>query len=138
MFDSAPTLTPQPGKWTCPPQVRDLPRDMSFGVTCRECGRGWSENVRHLVDDRHLGAEYVDLLEWKYRCEHDDCGGMVDFAFPATAGIEAHARPVTLRKPSGPVSFPNYPIKAVVKPRVPGGVVPHTPRQPDLLRAAGI
>ncbi len=138
MFDSAAsTLTPQ-SKWTCPPQVRDLPRDLMFGVTCRECGRGWSQSVRHLIDDHHLGAEYVDLLEWKYRCEAEDCGGMVDFAFPKTAGVEAHARPVAPKKPMGPVSFPAYPIKAVVKPRVPGGAVPLTPRQPDLLARAGL
>ncbi len=110
--------------WISPPQLKELPRDMQIGVTCRTCGLHWGESVRRMCDDRHLGAEYVDLLEWKFRCEHDGCDGMVDFAFPAEARFERHARPAetaqTVVRPRPTERFPQtvgYASKAVVKPR---------------------
>lgn len=29
--------------YSCPPQVKDLPRDTKIGVTCRSCGRQWGK-----------------------------------------------------------------------------------------------
>ena len=62
--------------YTCPPQVKDLPRDTRIGITCRTCGSQWGESVQGLIA-RHMGAEFVDLLDWKYRCRDEACGGLV-------------------------------------------------------------
>ena len=114
MFDT------QTQSWTCPPQVKDLPRDTEINVTCRSCGLKWGESVRQLCETHRMGVEYVDLLEWKYRCMDESCGGMVRFVIAGvTPAVEAPAvvavavRPKALRM--GQV-LP-YPIKAVVKPR---------------------
>ncbi len=102
----------------CPPQVKDLPRETQIGVTCRSCGAQWGESVRQLVETHRLGAEYVDLLEWKYRCQDEDCGGMVRFAFDGAVEIAAPAKPqiMTLGRAMRVERLP-YPSKAVVKPR---------------------
>jgi hypothetical protein len=66
--------------WTIPPQVKDLPRDGYIDTSCKVCKRLWRQSVRDLVDNQHLGAQFVDLLEWQTRCIHPGCGGMVCFA----------------------------------------------------------
>ncbi len=102
----------------CPPQVKDLPRETQIGVTCRSCGVQWAESVRQLVETHRLGAEYVDLLEWKYRCQDEDCGGMVRFAFDCEIDLSPYIKPqvLTLSGPKRVERLP-YPSKAVVKPR---------------------
>ena len=63
--------------WKCPPQLKDLPRDSHIDITCRTCRRHWRESVRHLVENRRAGAQFLDLLEWETRCDAKGCGGMV-------------------------------------------------------------
>ncbi len=113
MFDS------QTQSWACPPQVRDLPRDTEIKVTCRSCGLKWGESVRQLCDAHKMGAEYVDLLEWKYRCMDESCGGMVRLSIEGLAQPQPEANVVALpRAKSVRASQPlPYPIKAVVKAR---------------------
>ncbi|MCR6657830.1 MAG: hypothetical protein NVV72_00250 [Asticcacaulis sp.] len=119
--------------YICPPQVKDLPRDTRIGATCRSCGRQWSENVQGLID-RHLGVEFVDLLEWKYRCRDETCGGMVRIAIngeapvlpPVAPRVSVLARPKRAERPL-------YPVKAVVKPRLRiAPVIPAAKRQLSL------
>ena len=113
MFDS------QTQSWTCPPQVKDLPADTEIKVTCRSCGLKWGESVRDLIETRRMGVEYVDLLEWKYRCMDEDCGGMVRLAFEGLSLPQPQTNVVALPRPKAVrASQPlPYPIKAVVKPR---------------------
>jgi len=109
--------------WNCPPQVKDLPRDTGIAVTCRACGRGWGESVQNLIETHHMGVEFVDLLEWKYRCTDEACGGMVRMAFEGVA-VETPARVAVVGRLKAVPRLP-YPVKAVVKPRVaPPPVVP--------------
>ena len=68
--------------WKCPPQVKDLPRDGHIDVTCRSCRSQWRQSVRSLIEDRRLGAQFLDLVEWEMRCQDKACGGMVCFAVP--------------------------------------------------------
>lgn len=119
--------------YSCPPQVKDLPRDTKIGVTCRSCGRQWGENVQGLID-KHLGVEFVDLLEWKYRCTDAACGGMVRVAIngeaPAVPQVQPRVSMLTRPKVSTRIA---YPVKAVVKARtyVPA-VIPASKRQLSL------
>ena len=103
------------------PQVKDLPRDTCMGVTCRSCGLKWGESVHALVEDKGMGAEFVDLLEWKYRCIDPACGGMVRFTFDREVAAQSWTRPeVAVVKPLTAAKRPQplpYPVKAVVKPR---------------------
>ena len=101
--------------YTCPPQVKDLPRDTKIGVTCRSCGRHWGESVQGLIDN-HLGVEFVDLLEWKYRCTDEACGGMVRMAFNGEAAVVPQVQPrVTMLGRPKVTERLAYPVKAVVK-----------------------
>jgi len=104
--------------WKCPPQVKDLPRDIGISVTCRSCGLKWGENVSQLIEKHRLGAEYIDLLEWKYRCQDEACGGLVRFSFDRYVQMEPYLRPEqrTLTQPRFVERLP-YPSKSVVKPR---------------------
>ncbi len=120
--------------YTCPPQVKDLPRDTQIGVTCRSCGRQWGESVQGLIA-QHMGAEFVDLLEWKYRCADVDCGGMVRVAIngEAPAVPEVQPRVSVLARPKRLDVRPVYPVKAVVKARVYAApVIPAAKRQLSL------
>ena len=114
MFDT------QTQSWTCPPQVKDLPRDTEIHVTCRSCGKAWGESVRQLCETHRMGVEYVDLLEWKYRCVDESCGGMVRFAIEGVTVVNEAPAPVAVpvrAKPMRTAQVLPYPIKAVVKPR---------------------
>jgi len=119
--------------YTCPPQVKDLPRDTRIGATCRNCGRQWGESVQGLID-RHLGVEFVDLLEWKYRCRDKACGGMVRIAINGEAPSVPQVSPrVSVLARTKRVERPLYPVKAVVKPRPRiAPVIPATKRQLSL------
>ena len=105
--------------YTCPPQVKDLPRDTRIGITCRTCGSQWGESVQGLIA-RHMGAEFVDLLEWKYRCRDEACGGLVRVVIngqaPETPQVQPRVSVLTGPKAVGP-KRPLHPVKAVVKPR---------------------
>ncbi len=68
-----------PHPWTAPAQVKDLPRDGHIGVSCKSCKRLWRESVRDMVENRRMGAQFLDLLEWQTRCVFENCGGMVCF-----------------------------------------------------------
>jgi hypothetical protein len=119
--------------YSCPPQVKDLPRDTKIGVTCRSCGRQWGENVQGLID-KHLGVEFVDLLEWKYRCTDAACGGMVRVAIngeaPAVPQVQPRVSMLTRPKVSTRMA---YPVKAVVKARTYApAVIPASKRQLSL------
>jgi hypothetical protein len=118
--------------WTCPPQVKDLSRDTTFRVTCRNCGAHSHETVQSLIETHHLGVEYVDLLEWKYRCQAVGCDGMVSMTCDGVGVSEAYINPPAL-KPQALTVQPltvqamarakmperlSYPSKAVVKPRL--------------------
>ncbi|MDI7773965.1 hypothetical protein [Asticcacaulis sp. EMRT-3] len=100
---------------TIPPQLKDLPRHIVINVTCRSCAAQWSESVGDMVEQRGFGAEYVDLLEWKFRC---DCDGLVRLEFPAEAGLNAPEKPAVSSYLAAAERMP-YPVKAVVKPRLP-------------------
>ena len=124
--------------YTCPPQVRDLPRDTKIGVTCRSCTRQWGESVQDLIEVRHMGAEFVDLLEWKYRCIDDACGGLVCITIngEAPAVPQVQPRMTVLTRPRPAMRMPErtpYPLKAVVQPRIaPPVAVPASRRQLSL------
>ncbi len=125
--------------WVFPPQIKDLPSGAKLEVTCRRCGLQWGESVREMIARDGTGAEFVDLLEWQYRCADDGCGGQVRFAFdcevampePVTPRVQALARPkIAAKKPE---EWPVYPLKAVVKPRHhPPAYVPPNRRQLSL------
>ena len=123
--------------YTCPPQVKDLPRDTQIGVTCRSCGRKWGDSVQGLIEN-HLGAEFIDLLEWKYRCTHADCGGMVRIAVNGAAPVlpQVQSRVSVLARPKRlgvMTERPAYPVKAVVKARTYAApVIPAAKRQLSL------
>src|SRR3569623_3482989 len=92
------------------PQVKDLPRETQIGVTCRSCGLKWSESVRTLVEDKNMGAEFVDLLEWKVRCIDPACGGMVRFSFDRDVAAQSWTRPeVAAVKPLAAARTPPLP-----------------------------
>ena len=95
------------------PQLKDLPRDLHIGATCRDCGARWSESVRDMIETRRMGAEYADLLEWKLRC---DCGGLTRVAFPEEAGWSGWEAPGISSAPLTVTRMP-YPVKAVVQAR---------------------
>jgi hypothetical protein len=120
--------------WTFPPQIKDLPREAKLEVTCRSCGLQWGESVREMIARDGSGAEFVDLLEWQYRCADEACGGAVRFHFdchvampePVAPRIQALARPKITDRPV-------YPVKAVVKPRdYPKAFIPANRRQLSL------
>ncbi|MGA9658084.1 MAG: hypothetical protein WBQ60_03165 [Asticcacaulis sp.] len=108
--------------WNCPPQVKDLPRDVTISVTCRACRKSWGESVQNLIETHKLGVEFADLLEWKYRCTDPACGGMVTMVFSDEANVRkpdmrtgvAHSATASLRATERAA----YPLKAVVKPRL--------------------
>jgi hypothetical protein len=103
--------------YTCPPQVKDLPRDTQIGVTCRTCGKQWGESVQGLIA-RHMGAEFVDLLEWKYRCTDTACDGMVRVAINGEAPESPQVAPrLSVLARSKISTRMAYPVKAVVKAR---------------------
>ncbi len=102
--------------WQCAPQVRDLPRDLEIVVTCTCCGARRAMAVREMVEERRLGAQFMDLLEWEMRCEDDNCGGQVRFDYAGKPEMEA-PRMVTLPRPK-PVERLPLLVKAVVKRRV--------------------
>lgn len=106
--------------YSCPPQVKDLPRETPIGVTCRACGRRWGESVQGLID-RHLGAEFVDLLEWKYRCTDAACGGVVRVVIDGKAPESPQVAPRVSMLAR--LERPLYPVKAVVRPRRPAAAV---------------
>jgi len=119
--------------YTCPPQVKDLPRDTKIGVTCRSCARQWEESVRGLIES-HLGAEFVDLLEWKYRCTDAACDGMVRVVINGKTPESPQVAPrlSVLARPKR-MERPLYPVKAVIKSRRPAPVViPASKRQLSL------
>jgi len=99
-----------------PPQLKDLPRDMAIAMRCRVCDAQWSESVREMIDVRHMGADYADLLEWKLRCA---CDGMVRVSWPLEAGLPQPEAPQLSSVPPAAVRMP-YPVKAVVKARASG------------------
>lgn len=101
------------GQYRVPPQLKDLPRTMTIGLTCRSCDRHWSERVQDLIERRHMGADYIDLLEWKLRC---DCDGLVRVALPIEATGEREEGPRLSSELPEALRMP-YPIKAVVKAR---------------------
>ncbi len=113
--------------WAFPPQVKDLPRDTTFCVTCRSCGAHRHETAQSLIETHHLGVEYVDLLEWKYRCQAVDCDGLVSMTCDGVGVSEAYINPPALKpqaltvqgmaRAKMPERLP-YPSKAVVKPRL--------------------
>lgn len=119
--------------YTCPPQVKDLPRETQIGVTCRACGRQWGESVQGLIEN-HLGVEFVDLLEWKYRCTDEACGGMVRVAINGEAPVVPQVQPrvSVLARPKISARMA-YPVKAVVKARTyVAAVIPASKRQLSL------
>lgn len=120
--------------WTFPPQIKDLPRDATLCVTCRCCGLQWGENVRDMIARDGNGAEYVDLLEWQYRCADATCGGAVRFEFDCEVAMPEPVRPrvMALARPKI-IERPAYPVKAVVKPRdYPKAYIPAGRRQLSL------
>lgn len=119
--------------YSCPPQVKDLPPETQIGATCRTCGRQWGESVQGLIA-RHMGAEFVDLLEWKYRCRDESCGGLVRIVIDGKRPESPQVAPrvSVLARPKR-VERPLYPVKAVVKPRTYAPVVvPASTRQLSL------
>ena len=121
--------------YTCPPQVKDLPQETQIGITCRTCGQQWGESVQGLIA-RHMGAEFVDLLEWKYRCREEACGGLVrvviDGRSPEGPQVQPRVSVLAGPKTVGP-RRPLYPVKAVVKPRPRiAPVIPATKQQLSL------
>jgi hypothetical protein len=126
--------------YTCPPQVKDLPRETEIGITCRSCGQRWGESVQGLIA-QHMGAEFVDLLEWKYHCRDEACGGLVHVAINGQAPESPQVAPRVsvlgsgLARPKKMMGAdrPLYPVKAVVKVRAPAPVtVPAAKRQLSL------
>ncbi|MBW8882672.1 MAG: hypothetical protein JF615_14985 [Asticcacaulis sp.] len=98
------------------PQLKDLPREGQIAVTCRTCGKHWSESVRDLVETRRLGAQFMDLLEFGTRCSDALCEGRVAFDYDGKPEVGPYvAQVVTLPRPK--VERLPYPVKAVVKPR---------------------
>jgi hypothetical protein len=119
--------------YSCPPQVKDLPLETRIGMTCRTCGQHWGESVQGLIA-RHMGAEFVDLLEWKYRCTDDVCGGLVRIAVNGEAPVVPQMQPRVsmLARPKVSARMA-YPVKAVVKARTYAPVViPMAKRQLSL------
>ncbi len=121
--------------YSCPPQVKDLPPETQIGITCRTCGQQWGESVQGLIA-RHMGAEFVDLLEWKYRCHDAACGGLVrvviDGRPPESPQVQPRVSVLAGPRVAGP-KRPLYPVKAVVKPRVATApVIPAAKRQLSL------
>ncbi len=119
--------------YTCPPQVKDLPQDTQIGITCLTCGQHWGESVQGLVT-RHMGAEFVDLLEWKYRCHDEACGGLVRVVIngeaPAVPQVQPRVSVLARPKISARMA---YPVKAVVKARTYApAVIPAAKRQLSL------
>ncbi len=104
--------------FVCQPQLKDLPRDDSIGITCQTCARTWSQSVRDMVETQRLGAQFMDLLEFGTRCTDDDCKGAVTFAYTGKPEIKAYAAPVMTLPRAKPEYLP-YPVKAVVKARPP-------------------
>ena len=103
--------------WICPPQVKDLSPETEIGVTCRSCGARWGESVRALIEEHRMGADYIDLLEWKYRCRDAACGGLVRMDFGAEIVPEAEpVRVMTLGRPKK-VERMSYPVKSVIQHR---------------------
>jgi hypothetical protein len=100
--------------------VKDLPRETLIGVTCRTCGRHWGESVQGLIA-RHMGAEFVDLLEWKYRCTDAACGGMVRVVIDGKAPESPQVAPRVSMLAR--LERPLYPVKAVVRSRRPAAAV---------------
>ena len=98
--------------WTCMPQVRDLPRDLEIAVTCTCCGTRRVETVKAMIEERRVGAQFIDLLEWDMRCGDEDCSGRVRLDFE---GKQAYAPPppkiVTLPKPKT-LPWPAQPLRA--------------------------
>jgi hypothetical protein len=100
----------------CQPQLKDLPRDGQIGITCRTCGKSWSDSVRDMVEQRRLGAQFMDLLEFGTQCNDAFCGGPVAFAYDGKPEVRPHVpRMVTPARPK--VEHLPYPVKAVVRPR---------------------
>ncbi|MDV6332698.1 hypothetical protein [Asticcacaulis sp. 201] len=120
--------------WSCPPQVKDLPRDTKIEMTCRSCKRQWGESVQNLVEAHRLGVEFIDLLEWKYRCTDPACGGMVHVAVNGEAPVAPQVQPrATMLGRVRAVERMAYPVKAVVKSRISAPVaVPAGRSQLDL------
>ena len=119
--------------YSCPPQVKDLPLETRIGMTCRTCGQQWGESVQGLIA-HHMGAEFVDLLEWKYRCTDDACGGLVRVAINGEAPVVPQVQPrVTMLARPKVSTRMAYPVKAVVKARTYApAVIPALTRQLSL------
>jgi hypothetical protein len=120
--------------WVFPPQIKDLPSGTKLEVTGRCCGLQWGESVRDMIARDGNGAEFVDLLEWQYRCADEACGGAVRFAFDCEVAIPEPVRPrVQALARSRATDRPAYPVKAVVKPRdYPQAFIPAGRRQLSL------
>jgi hypothetical protein len=119
--------------YSCPPQVKDLPLETRIGMTCRTCGQHWGESVQGLIA-HHMGAEFVDLLEWKYRCRDAVCGGLVRVAINGQAPEAPQVQPrvSVLARPKVSARMA-YPVKAVVKARTYApAVLPASKRQLSL------
>ena len=119
--------------YNCPPQVKDLPLETHIGMTCRTCAQHWGESVQGLIA-RHMGAEFVDLLEWKYRCRDEACGGLVRVAINGQAPEAPQVQPrvSVLARPKVSARMA-YPVKAVVKTRTYApAVIPAAKRQLSL------
>ena len=76
---------------TTPPMLNALPKDAQIDVTCTGCRRAWSQSVRELVEEQHLGAEFIDLLEMRTRCIDPACGKRVRFACTAMPAAQRTA-----------------------------------------------